>query len=147
VGRDTGVTDLANVIRTAERLAGRRGLVTVISDYLDPGPWDKAMRALAHRHDVLAIEVTDPREVALPDVGLITVVDPETGRRRHLDTSSAAFRRDYAAAAAAQREEVRHKLSVAGTDHLRLQTDRDWLADLVHHVVRRRTGHTTGRRP
>jgi uncharacterized protein (DUF58 family) len=147
VGRDTGATDLTGIVRTADRIAGRRGMVTLISDFLDPGPWEKALRAIAHRQEVLAVEIVDPREQELPDVGTITVIDPETGRKRFVDTSSPSLRRDFIAAAADQRTDIRRRIRATGADHLELGTDRDWLADLVRHVVGRRVGRTTGRRP
>ncbi len=147
VERNSGKTELALMLDTAERLAKRRGFVTVVSDFLDDGPWPHALRGLAAHHDVLAIEVIDPRELELPDVGTITVTDPESGRRRFVDTASATLRRDYAAAAAEQRENNRQHIRAAGVDHLVLRTDRDWVADLIKHVVLRRTGQTTGRKP
>ncbi|SCL21085.1 Protein of unknown function DUF58 [Micromonospora rhizosphaerae] len=125
-----------------QRVAARRGLVVVVSDFLDglpddpdgAPPWELTLRRLAARHQVLAVEVTDPRELELPDVGLITLVDPETGRRREVWTGDRALRERYAAAAAAQRDQVRQALRRAGATHLLLRTDRDWTADIVRHV-------------
>lgn len=124
------------------RVANRRGLVVVVSDFLDglpddpagAPPWEAALRPLAVRHQVLAVEVTDPRELELPDVGLITLVDPETGRRREVWTGDRALRQRYAEAAAAQRDQVRHSLRRSGATHLALRTDRDWSVDIVRHV-------------
>jgi len=147
VGRNTGPADLAGVLTSAERLAKRRGFVAVVSDFLDAGPWPPALRGLASHHDVLAIEVLDPRELSLPDVGAITMTDPETGRTRRVDTRSAAMRSRYAEAAVEERERIRRHIRSTGADHLRLGTDRDWVADLVRHVLLRRAGQTTGRRP
>lgn len=147
VERDAGAADLGAALAAAERLARRRGFVAVVSDFLDPGPWPKALRGLASHHDVLAVEVVDPRELELPNVGTITMVDPETGRRRFVDTSSAAMRDGYAAAAMQQREDNRRHIRGTGADHLVLRTDRDWVADLIRHVMLRRTGQTSGRRP
>ncbi|MDZ5442465.1 DUF58 domain-containing protein [Micromonospora sp. 4G57] len=125
-----------------QRVANRRGLVVVVSDFLDglpddpadAPPWEAALRRLAVRHQVLAVEVTDPRELELPDVGLISLVDPETGRRREVWTGDRALRQRYAEAAAAQRDQVRHALRRSGATHLALRTDRDWSADIVRHV-------------
>ncbi len=121
--------------------------MAVVSDFLDAGPWPAALRGLASHHDVLAIEVIDPRELELPDVGTVTLADPESGRRRFVHTSSAALRTTYAEAAEEQRSEHRRSIRAAGADHLVLRTDRDWVGDLVRHVVSRRRGHGTGRRP
>ena len=92
VGRDTGAGDLAAAIRTAHRATMHRGFVAVVSDFIDDGAWEQALRALSHRHDVLAVEVSDRRELELPDVGMLTMIDPETGRKRFVDTGSAGLR-------------------------------------------------------
>ena len=82
--------------------------------------------------------MTDPRELELPDVGVITLVDPETGDRREISTGDRRLRARYAAAAAEQRETVRRALRRAGAAHLPLRTDRDWVADIVRHVMAQR---------
>jgi uncharacterized protein (DUF58 family) len=133
---------LTDALTAVQRVANRRGLVVVVSDFLDglpddpagAAPWEPALRRLAARHQVLAVEVTDPRELELPDVGLITLVDPETGRRREVWTGDPRLRDRYAAAAAAQRDQVRQLLRRCGATHLALRTDRDWSADIVRHV-------------
>ena len=136
---------LGDAVEGLHRAASRHGLVVVVSDFLDGLPdgdgvpaWEKPLRRLAARHQVLAIEVGDPRELELPDVGLITLVDPESGRRREVSTGSRRLRERYAAAAAAQRLVVGGALRRSGAAHLRLSTDRDWVADIVRHVLARR---------
>ena len=89
-------------------------------------------------HDVVAVEVVDQRELELPDVGLLSVVDPETGRRRYVDTGSAKIRTRFAEAAAAQRAAIARHLSGTGADHLVLRTDHDWVVDLVRFVGSRK---------
>ena len=129
---------LADGITMLGRRHRRRGLRVVVSDFLDDGPWEEPLRRLAARQQVLAVEVVDPRELELPDVGLLAVVDPETGRRREVWTGRRAVRTRYAEAAAAHRLEVRTALRNAGADHLVLRTDSDWLLDLVRFVALRR---------
>jgi len=119
------------------RALRRRGLVVVVSDFLDDG-WAPALRRLAARQQVIAVEVTDPRELTLPDVGVLTVVDPETGRRRDVATASRRVRDRFAAAAAEQKAAVRTDVLRAGAAHLPLRTDRDWVADIVRHVHEQR---------
>jgi uncharacterized protein (DUF58 family) len=101
------------------------------------------MRALAARHDVLAVEIVDPRELDLPNVGVIDIVDPETGTHRELQTSSRKLRDRYSKAAREQRDQIARAIRSAGADHLVLRTDRDWVLDLVRFVGRRRTRRRT----
>ena len=106
--------DLRTALRTAAKLARRRGLVVVISDFLTSSEWQPALRALAVRHDVLAVEILDPREVELPPVGLVTLVDTETGRRVEVQTASPRIRARFAEAAARQRAGIAQDIRVAG---------------------------------
>jgi len=145
--RDVGASDLSAGLREAGFVARRRGLVAVVSDFLDPGEWQKPLAVLAERHDVLCVEILDPRELELPDVGTVTVIDAESGRKRWVNTSSGKVRSNFATAAADQRASIRGRIRATGADHVVLRTDRDWVADLVRHISRRRRGRTTGRRP
>lgn len=133
-----GQGDLAAVIRRTGMMAKRRGLVVVISDFLDDGDWANELRRLTTRHDVLVVEVVDPRELDIPNVGVITLMDPETGAAREFDTGKRGVRQRYAAAAAAERTEIQEKIRGAAADHLVLRTDHDWLHDLVRFVAQRR---------
>ena len=133
-----GATDLGRALREVARLARRRGLVAVVSDFVGAPGWERPLRALAGRHEVVAVEVVDPRELELPDVGLLALVDPETGRRLEVQTGGARLRARYAAAAVEQRATVTRSIRGAGADHLVLRTDRDWLLDLVRFVDSRR---------
>ena len=137
---DESVTpDLAQLIQQAGRVARRRGLVVVISDFLDDlGGWSEALGVLGVRHEVLCIEVVDRAELELPNVGILTVVDVETGRSREVDTRRRATRQAYEAAARQQRLDIEAAVRAAGADHLRLDTSGTWLDDLVRHVDRRR---------
>jgi uncharacterized protein (DUF58 family) len=111
----------------------------VVSDFLtEPDEWVNPLRRLATRHETIAVEIIDPRELALPDVGILSVVDPRTGRTRDVPTASKKLRDRYEAAAADQRARTADALRAAGVDHLVLRTDRDWLLDIVRFVVDRR---------
>ena len=139
-----GGTDLAAALDRLSRTARRRGLAVLISDWLDDDPaaarprWEMPLRRVAVRHETLCIEVLDPRELELPDVGVIDLVDPETGRRREIQTGDAGLRARYAAAAAERRTRLAATFRAAGADHLVLRTDRDWMADMVGFVTTRR---------
>ena len=138
--------DLAATLDLLRRPPRRRGLAVVVSDFLGEPTWERPLRGLAGRHEVLAIEVLDPRELALPDVGLLTLVDPETGRLIEVQTGKKELREQFATAAAAQRAEVAAGLRRCGASHLQLRTDRDWMIDIVRFVAARRRGASGGAR-
>ncbi len=147
-GPHADTSRLADGLVRATKVARRRGLVVVVSDFLDGREWERPLRALAARHDVLAMEVVDPRELELPSVGLLTLVDPESGRRLEVQTASQRLRDRYAEAAAEQRAEIARTIRAAGAEHLQLRTDRDWVLDLVRFVAarkRRRAGRAVAR--
>lgn len=136
--------DLAAAIEMLRRPPRRRGLAVVISDFLADDDWERPMRAIAHRHELLAVEVLDPRELELPAVGMLTLVDPESGASIDVQTSDAQLRARYAEHAAAQRAGIASALRRAGATQLRLRTDSDWLGDIVRFVVARRRGASAG---
>jgi len=133
-----GASDLEGALRRLATASKRRGLVVVVSDFLAGGEWERALRVLSARHEVLAVEVRDPREMELPNVGLLTLVDPETGAVREVQTGNVKTRQRYAEAALAQRADIARRIRSAGADHLVLRTDHDWLLDLVRFVALRR---------
>ncbi|GLW94149.1 hypothetical protein Aglo03_49650 [Actinokineospora globicatena] len=129
--------DLAEAIEQLRRPPRRRGLAVVISDFLGATEWQRPMRALSLRHELVAVEVVDPRDVDLPDVGTVVLADPETGRQREV-TASPLLRKEFAAAAAEHRSAVAAGIRRAGSGHLVLRTDSDWIADTVRFVVARK---------
>jgi uncharacterized protein (DUF58 family) len=129
--------DLGAAIEQLRRPPRRRGLAVVISDFLGGTEWLRPFRALAARHDLIAVEVVDPRDLELPDVGTVVLSDPESGRQREVRTSPLLCR-EFAAAAADHREQVASALRRAGAAHLVLRTDSDWIADTVRFVVARK---------
>jgi uncharacterized protein (DUF58 family) len=135
-----GASPLAAAFRRAAYAARRRGLVVVVSDFLDQDTdaWQRELRALSARHEVVAVEVRDPRDAELPPVGLLTLVDPETGRLVDVPTGNRKVRERFAAAAAAQRDGTARAVRAAGASHLVLSTDRDWMLDVVRFVASRR---------
>ena len=141
-GDGGGTTDLGAALAACGRLAQRRGMVVVVSDFLGVAGWERPLRVLSTRHDVLAIEVLDPRELELPDVGVLALVDPETGQRIEVQTGDRKLRARYFEAAAEQRRATAAAVRAAGADHLVLRTDRDWLSDMVAFVGRRRCRRT-----
>lgn len=136
--------DLGAAIDALRRPERRRGMAVIISDFLGPINWMRPLRAISARHEVLGIEVLDPRDIDLPDVGDVVLQDTETGvtREFHID---AALREEFAAAAAAHRAEVARTLRRCDAPTLTLRTDRDWIADIVRFVASRRRGALAGR--
>jgi uncharacterized protein (DUF58 family) len=142
---EAGRTDLGALIDALNKPPRRRGLVAVISDFLvPPEQWERPLRLLSVRHEVLAIEILDPRELELPDVGILALADPETGAVHEVHTGDRRLRENYARAAAAQRMAVARAIRAAGAQHLRLRTDSDWLLDIVRFVAASRHARTRG---
>jgi uncharacterized protein (DUF58 family) len=140
-----GRADLGALIDALNRPPRRRGMAVVISDFLAPvEEWSRPLKKLSVRHDVLAVEIVDPRELELPDVGVISLVDPETGAMHEIQTADAKLRRRYAQGAAAQRAAIAQALRGANAGHLRLRTDSDWLLDIVRFVAAQRHARTGG---
>jgi uncharacterized protein (DUF58 family) len=138
-------TDLGALVDALNRPPRRRGFAVVISDFLAPPElWQRPLRKLAVRHEVLAIEVMDPRELELSDVGILVVADPETGELHEIQTSDRRLRERYAAAARREREAVAGAIRAAGAAHLRLRTDSDWVLDIVRFVAAARHARTRG---
>lgn len=134
---EQGAVDLGEAMTELTQRARRRGFVVVVSDFLGDG-WEGPLRVLSTRHEVMAVEVVDPRELTLPAVGVLALVDPETGRCLEVQTSSSRLRRRYADAAAEQRRSIAATVRRADADHLVLGTERDWLLDVARFVRARR---------
>jgi uncharacterized protein (DUF58 family) len=134
---------LADALDGLARSQRKRGLRVVISDFLDDETaggepsWARPMRRLAVRNQVVAVEIIDPRELDLPDIGPVMMTDPETGATREI-VLTAKVRAAYAAAAAAQRARTRDAIRGCGVPHLILRTDRDWITDVARFTLQQR---------
>ncbi|HEX2036985.1 MAG TPA: DUF58 domain-containing protein [Chloroflexota bacterium] len=133
----SGATPLGETLRRTARLARQRALIVVVSDLRGPRDWRQPLRHLAARHDVVMVEIRDPREQELPDIGELWLIDPETQRQLHVDTSNRRLRERFAAAAAAERAEVAAEVRSAGARHVVLSTEGDWLRPLAGFLRRR----------
>jgi uncharacterized protein (DUF58 family) len=131
-------TSFADAFRRTAAAARQRALVAVVSDFRGPQTWRGGLLRLAAAHDVLAIEIRDPREQELPSVGELWLVDPETGRKLRVDTRSARLRERFAAAAAAERGALAETFASLGVRHLVLSTSGEWLRALVPFLRRGR---------
>jgi uncharacterized protein (DUF58 family) len=126
-----GAASLAEALGRTSALARQRAAVVVVSDFRGPLDWRRALLDLSARHDVVAVEIRDPREQELPNAGALWLVDPETGRQLRVDTRSPRLRARFAAAAADERAEVARVLANAGTRHVVVTTSDDWLRSLA----------------
>jgi uncharacterized protein (DUF58 family) len=121
---------LADALRRTGKVATQAGLVVLISDFRDQDDWTRPLGALRARHSVLAVEVADPRESSIPAVGRLSLVDPETGARVSVDTSSRRVRERFAALEAERRATVARELRRLEVEHVVLSTAGDWLQEL-----------------
>ena len=131
-------TSLADLLRTADGAMKRRSLVFVVSDFISQPGWQDALARLARRHDVIAVRLWDPLEMDLPDVGLVTLEDAETGEQLFIDGSDPGFRQRYARIAEEQEHLLMQSLSQSGADVLELATDDDLLDALMRFADLRR---------
>jgi uncharacterized protein (DUF58 family) len=122
---------LPDALRRTAAVAQQRALVVVVSDFRGPLTWRRELLQLAGGHDVLAVEIRDPREQELPDAGELWLVDPETGRQLRVDTGDRRLRARFAAAAAEERTGLARMLSALGVRHAVLSTQGDWLRQLA----------------
>jgi uncharacterized protein (DUF58 family) len=127
----SGSGSLRDALELTDRVATQRSLVIVVSDFRGPIEWRAPLLRLAGRHTVLAVEVRDPREQELADVGELRLVDPETGRQLRVDTGDKRLRQRFSVAAAEERRALQASLATAGVGHVALSTDGDWLRPLA----------------
>ncbi|MDZ7375420.1 MAG: DUF58 domain-containing protein [candidate division KSB1 bacterium] len=123
-------TDIANALEYLNRVTRRRSVVFLVSDFLNTG-YEKALQIANRRHDMVAITITDPRELSLPDVGFIELEDAETGEIVVVDTSYPGVRNLYAKQTAQdiwQRNKLFKSIKV---DHIDIQTDQPYIEPLI----------------
>ncbi|MEO7336304.1 MAG: DUF58 domain-containing protein [Caldimonas sp.] len=126
-----GSTDLRELLRSSQRIVTRRSSLFVVSDFISAPGWEATLGQLAERHEVTAVRLYDPLEMDLPDIGLITMRDAETGEQIVVDTHNRAFRKRFAAAAERRETSLREGLAKAGVDTLELATDDDLQAAIL----------------
>jgi len=131
-------TALADLVQAADGVIKRRSLVFVVSDFISAPGWADALARLARRHEVIAVRLFDAAEMALPDVGLVTIEDAETGEQLLVDAADPEFRARYAAIADAEEAVLRGALARSGADTLELATDDDLLEALLRFASLRR---------
>jgi len=123
-------TDIGGTLDYFGKVAKKRAVVFLVSDFQSEG-FEKAMRIISKRHDLIAVPVTDPREVRLPNVGLLELEDAETGEMVLVDTTSAAVRKKYERLGRERSERFRELFASMGVDQIEVMTDRDYVPRLV----------------
>ncbi len=123
-------TDVGFALEFLMRVTKRRTICFVVSDFLDEG-FDRAMVAANRKHDVIAVLVTDPNELEVPDVGLVALRDAETGEARVVDTSSSAFREEASARAESRVKELELRFASLGIDFIHVDAAGDVIDPLV----------------
>ncbi len=118
-----GATKLRDLLAAAHGIVKRRSSVFVVSDFISAPGWEQALAQLATRHDVTAVRLFDPLEMALPDLGLVTMRDAESGEQLVVDTHNSGFRKRFAAATEKRESALRDGLARAGVDTLELSTE------------------------
>lgn len=136
---------LADALTVLARRHRRPGLRVIVSDLIDPAgtierpfAWEGPLGRLAARHDVVVVELLDPRELDLPEVGHLVLVDPESGRQREVDSADRRVRAAYGGAARSHRSATAAAARSAGAGHVLLRTDHDWVTELARFVRARR---------
>jgi uncharacterized protein (DUF58 family) len=130
-------TNLKSFLNGALNSIKRRSLVFVISDFISEPGWEKPLSLLAQRHEVLAIRLYDPREVDLPDVGMVVLEDAETGEQLYVDTHDKKFRKRFTEAAQKREQDLNTAFKRAGVDVLPLSTEDDLVREIVRFAKRR----------
>ncbi|MEJ7929232.1 DUF58 domain-containing protein [Ramlibacter sp. AN1015] len=138
VAQGAQTTKLRDLLDAAASLLKRRSTIFVVSDFISEPGWERPLAQLAQRHEVVAVRLLDPLELQLPDLGLLTLHDAESGEQVLVDTHDPGFRTRFARIAAQREAELREGLAKAGVDALELSTDGDLVDALVRFIEMRK---------
>ena len=132
------LTNLAALFEAALRTFRRRSLVFILSDFISSPGWERPLGMLSQRHEVLAVQLWDPREVDLPDIGLVIMEDAETGEQLYIDTHDRRFRRRFKEAGEQRLTGMNAAFRRAGVDMLPLSTEDDLVRAIVQFAAMRK---------
>ena len=132
------LTNLKEMLQGALNSIKRRSLIFIISDFISEPGWEKPLSLLNQRHEVLAIRLWDPREVELPDLGMVVMEDAETGEQLFVDTHDPKFRKRFFEASQRREEALSNTFKRAGVDVLSLSTDEDLVRAIVRFAKQRK---------
>ena len=134
-GQNRGTTDLAAMLDAVAKLARRRALIVVISDFIGDGDWGRSLLRLVPRHEVVALRVVDAADDALPDVGLVVVEDAETGEQLVIDSGDPLLRARLRAGVEDRDARLAAGMRRAGVPIHRIGTDADLATALIEVVA------------
>ncbi len=137
-------TDLTPLLQGGLNAMKRRALVFIISDFISAPGWEKPLTLLNHHHEVITVRLWDPREVKLPDVGLVVMEDSETGEQLYVDTHDRKFRQRFEAAAQKREAALNESFKHAGVDVLSLSTEEDMVRAIVRFAALRQQRRCLG---
>ena len=141
---DKGSTKLAELLQSAAAMTKRRSTVFVVSDFISEPGWEKALGLLAQKHEVIAVRLVDPVEMDLPDLGLVTMRDAESGEQLLVDTHDPSFRARFARIALEREAALRNSLAMAGVDTLELSTNDDMVQSVLRFTALRKRRSRVG---
>ncbi|HBJ31996.1 MAG TPA: DUF58 domain-containing protein [Dehalococcoidia bacterium] len=131
-------TSIESALDTINRVVKRRSITFLISDFLvEPESLRRPLAATNRRHDVIALDLHDPMEHQIPDVGLMVLEDAETGELEWVDTSNKAWREAFEARTLDLEQQKRRLLSSLAIDHIQISTDKDYVVELNEFFARR----------
>ena len=128
-------TDLSPLIQSGLYGIKKRSVVFVVSDFICASGWEKPMKFLGQRHEVLAVRLSDPSELQLPDIGPVVIADAETGEQIYVDTHDRKFRLRFEEAARKREEALQAAFKHAGVNVLSLSTDEDLVRALIRYIT------------
>jgi uncharacterized protein (DUF58 family) len=134
----TSFTDLTPLLAAGLHSIKQRSLIFIVSDFISAPGWERALKLLSQRHEVLAIRLWDPREAELPDMGPIVMEDSETGEQLYVDTSDRIFRRRFQELAQRREAQLNEAFKRAGVAPLSLSTEEDLVRAIVRFATLRK---------
>lgn len=133
--RHTG-TSIEEALKYLNRIQRKKSVVFLVSDFFDSG-YQSSLRISARRHDLIAISLTDPRELEIPNVGLIELEDPETGERMLVDSGSRKFREQYKEESVSRRKQASSFFRSIRVDEVPVSTGGDYVEPLIRFFRKR----------
>ncbi|MEM7802938.1 MAG: DUF58 domain-containing protein [Chloroflexota bacterium] len=136
--KEDGMTAMSSILQQALNGIKRRVLLFVVSDFISQPGWESPLTLLNQRHELIAVRIFDPREVELPDAGLLVIQDSETGEQLYVDTSDRGFRQRFKAAADERERALAHTFKRNGVDLLTLSTEDDLVKQILNFAAKRK---------